>query len=204
MTSVHWTAESTKAFRYRVVSDFVLQIEKRMDQLGWTHKKLADALGVSKGRVSQILNNPGNMTLDLMIRCARALNLKVAAIAYDDGDQDNQRGPVSAEVFRISWEKLNKPLDVWSVQETNSVILNFDHDYDLHFHCFDITGADTCLKLPSYRFPLGNLPRFSPDIKVLTRAIGEYSVSLESEPSYYPLETPPNPSVLHLLQSSRS
>lgn len=204
MSNQHWTAESTKAFRFRVVSDFLLQIEKRLEQLEWTHNQLAEALGVSKGRVSQILNNPGNMTLELMIRCARALNLKVAAIAYDDGDLDNQRGPISSEVFRISWEKLNKPLDVWSVQETTTVILSLDHDHDLHFGCFDTTGVDACPKLHNYRSPMENLLKFSSDIKGLRRGIGEYSASSGLEPSLFPLATTRSQSVLRPLQSSQS
>ena len=58
----HWTANKTDAFVYRIASDFIVQLEKKMD--GQVNQSdLAKRLGVSKGRVSQVFNNPGNLTL---------------------------------------------------------------------------------------------------------------------------------------------
>lgn len=113
----HWTEKSTKDFLYRIASDFVEQVELRLEAKNMSRSDLAASLGVSKGRVSQLLNNPGNLTLEMIIRSARSLGMKVALVAYDDGDQKNERGPITAEVFRICWERCGKPADLWFVQE---------------------------------------------------------------------------------------
>jgi antitoxin component HigA of HigAB toxin-antitoxin module len=79
----HWTAASTSDFLYRVTSDYVRQLEKMMEASGTKQAELANALGVSEGRVSQVLNNPGNLTLKKVIEYARALGKKVAIVAPD-------------------------------------------------------------------------------------------------------------------------
>jgi transcriptional regulator with XRE-family HTH domain len=127
MKTTHWTEKSTKDFLFRIASDFVEQLEAKMESKGWTKAQLAKALGVTKGRVSQIINNPGNLSLDMIIRCARVLGMKVAIVAYDDGDERNERGPVNSEIFRICWENVGKPRDFWSLQEmaqSNRMIIN--------------------------------------------------------------------------------
>lgn len=116
----HWTEENIKDFLYRISYDFVVQLEERLEQLNMKKSDLAKKLNVSKGRVSQLLNNPGNMTLDLMIQYARAVGLKLSVLAYDDDDKDNERGPINADVFRICWERANKPSDLLALQEPQS------------------------------------------------------------------------------------
>jgi transcriptional regulator with XRE-family HTH domain len=107
----HWTAESTKDFLYRIASDYIDQIQKRMDLVPISQSELARTLGVTEGRVSQILNKPGNLQLEKIIEYARAVGMKVAVVAYDDGDPDNRRGPISSEIFNICWEFAKRPTD---------------------------------------------------------------------------------------------
>lgn len=113
----HWTERSVDDFLHRIASDFVTQLENKIESEPLSKIKLAEKLGVSKGRVSQILNNPGNLTLRMIIKCARALGMKVAIIAYDDSDKKNERGPVNSEIFRVCWENFGKPLDFWSLEK---------------------------------------------------------------------------------------
>jgi len=110
----HWTNESVKAFLYRISFDFVTQLENMMDADGVKPNELAKRLGVSKGRVSQILNNPGNLTLRTVVEYARALDVKVAIVAYDDDDVDNDNGPVNPQIFAACWERSGKPTDFFS------------------------------------------------------------------------------------------
>ncbi|MBI4468188.1 MAG: XRE family transcriptional regulator [Acidobacteria bacterium] len=112
----HWSEQSTADFLYRIASDFVVQIEAKMESKRLSKSRLAQALGVSKGRVSQLLNNPGNLGLVTIVRCARALGLKVAIVAYDDADRDNTKGPIISDVFRICWENAGKPQDFWALE----------------------------------------------------------------------------------------
>ncbi len=113
----HWTERSVDDFLYRIAADFVMQLEKRIESEPLSKTKLAQKLGVTKGRVSQILNNPGNLTLRMIIKCARALGMKVAVVAYDDNDRENELGPVNSEIFRVCWENSGKPVDFWSIEK---------------------------------------------------------------------------------------
>ena len=118
----HWTASSIKNFVYRVASDFVLQIEKRMDKENINQKELAERVELSEGRVSQILNNPGNLTLKKMVEFARGLGMKLAVVAYDDADPENVNGPINSEIFQLCWERSGSPTDFFDVSETTQVM----------------------------------------------------------------------------------
>jgi len=115
--TTHWTEKSTADFLFRIGSDFIAQIETKMETLPMKQNELAEKLGVSKGRVSQIFNNPGNLTLSMIIKCARAVGMKPSVVAYDDGDKENKYGPVHSELFRLCWEHSGKPRDIWSIKK---------------------------------------------------------------------------------------
>jgi hypothetical protein len=85
--------------------------------LHWTEKNV---------RISQIFNNPGNLTLNKIVQYARALGLKVAVIAYDDGDHINKNGPISSEIFNICWENAGKPKDFFGLQTSRSKLFTSD------------------------------------------------------------------------------
>jgi transcriptional regulator with XRE-family HTH domain len=111
----HWTTRDRGAFLFKVLDDFTVQLEKKMDSLNMTRGKLAKRLNVSKGRVSQVMNNPGNISLRVAITYARSLGMKVALIAYEDGDPKNLKGPINAEIFANCWDKCGKPRDNWEM-----------------------------------------------------------------------------------------
>jgi transcriptional regulator with XRE-family HTH domain len=113
----HWTARSVDDFLYRIAADFITQLESKMKSEPLSKAELAQKLGVSKGRVSQIINNPGNLTLKMMIKCARCLGMKIAVVAYDDGDRENERGPINSEIFRVCWENSGQPKDFWALEK---------------------------------------------------------------------------------------
>lgn len=129
--TVHWTEESAKDFLFAIALDFVDQLEAKMEAMGWDRAKLAQKAKVSKGYVSQVLNNPGNLSLDTIVKFARALKLKVSVVAYDDGDESNERGPINAEIFRLCWERANKPADMWSFRESLQVAVKA---VDCHYY----------------------------------------------------------------------
>ena len=114
----HWTERSVNDFLYRIGADFVRQIEKVMEETGTTNVALAEKLGVSASRVSQVLNNPGNLTLRAVIRFARAFGHKVSVVTYDDGDPQNETGPVRAEIFASCWESAGRPSDYFQTSES--------------------------------------------------------------------------------------
>jgi transcriptional regulator with XRE-family HTH domain len=110
----HWGTRTDDDFLYQVAFDFVAQLEDSMEakQLRAT---LAKNLGVSKGRVSQILNDPSRLRLENVVRCARALGLKVSIVAYKDPRKaDDDSGPVPPQVFVKCWENANQPTDLFA------------------------------------------------------------------------------------------
>ena len=113
----HWTARSVDDFLYRIASDFVRQIERAMEESRTSQAKLAEALSVTEGRVSQVMNNPGNLTLRKVIEYARVLGKKVSVVAYDDDDPQNLNGPINSEIFTLCWEKAGKPVDFFAFDE---------------------------------------------------------------------------------------
>jgi transcriptional regulator with XRE-family HTH domain len=110
----HWGTRTEKSFLYQIGFQFVTQLEDIMktEKIGRT--ELAEKLGVSKGRVSQILNDPGNLTLKTIVRYTRALDRQVSIVAYSHKDTEND-GPVHPEIFVACWELADKPTDFSSV-----------------------------------------------------------------------------------------
>jgi transcriptional regulator with XRE-family HTH domain len=95
-----------------------------MDEARVTQSSLAESLGVTPGRVSQVLRNPGNLTLKKMVEYARSLGMKVSIVAYDDDDPQNENGPINSQIFNVCWTKAGKPNDFFSVQDSLNVIRN--------------------------------------------------------------------------------
>jgi hypothetical protein len=122
-TNAHWTATSVDDFVYRISSDFALQIENKMDEEDITQSCLAEKLGVTPGRVSQILKDPGNLTLKKMVEYARSLGMKVSVVAYEDGDIHNRRGPINSQIFNRCWQKAGKPTDFFSLQQSTATVI---------------------------------------------------------------------------------
>lgn len=107
----HWTEGSVRDFLYSIASDFIDQLQKQMDEMPLSQAQLATRLGVTEGRVSQILNKPSNLKLEKIIEYTRAVGKKVAIVVYDDGDPANKQGPLPAGIFNICWERAQKPLN---------------------------------------------------------------------------------------------
>jgi predicted XRE-type DNA-binding protein len=111
----HWTERSTAAFIHRISFDFVTQLMKRMDQVPINQTELAKRLHVTRSAVSQFLNKPGNLQLVNAVEYAKGLGLKVALVAYDDGDPRNLRGPISSEIFEQCWKLQGAPVDYFEL-----------------------------------------------------------------------------------------
>lgn len=118
----HWTAKSTDAFVFRISSDFVAQLHVKLEAKGISQSQLAKRIGVTIGRVSQVLNDPGNLTLKGTVKFARALGMKVAVIAYDDGDPMNNKGPVSSEIFHACWSNAGAPRDFFELANSGGLV----------------------------------------------------------------------------------
>lgn len=113
----HWTQQSTADFVYSISSTFVAQIETKMEDEAISRSEFAQKLNKSSGRVSQILNNPGNLSLRVMAEVAGSLGMKVGVIAYDDHDPSNENGPIDPDVFVNCWEHAGRPANLFDVED---------------------------------------------------------------------------------------
>jgi transcriptional regulator with XRE-family HTH domain len=113
----HWTSNSVEDYRFSVGFNFCESILTRMHEKHMSQKKFAKRLGVTEGRVSQILNHPGNMTLSSMIKWAKVVGMKVSVLAYNDGDPKNLKGPIPEYVFIKCWELNKKPSTMFDLTE---------------------------------------------------------------------------------------
>lgn len=108
---VHWTEQSVDSFVHRITFDFTTQIEQAVP----SQDELARKLGVTEGRVSQILNS-SSISLKNIVKSARAIGRKVALVLYDDDDPSNTNGPVSSQIFSVCWERAGKPTDFFALE----------------------------------------------------------------------------------------
>jgi len=113
-TNKHWTAKNARNFMFRIGADFVSQI---LDNIN-SQNELVDKLRISKGRVSQTLNNPGNMTLETMVKYAQAINMKVAVVIYDKDIEDR---PVHSKIFYDCWVSKGYPRDAFELAAQQSL-----------------------------------------------------------------------------------
>ena len=70
-----------------------IKVRSRMEELGWTQKRLAEALGCTQQHISILLNGKVNMTLETLAKLEKALdfNLIGEALALTDGYQTTSK-----------------------------------------------------------------------------------------------------------------
>ena len=81
MTGQHWTNRNVDAFAYAVASNFIAQLETKLDVENMEDKTLAMRAKVSPAYISQIFSSPGNMGVKTMAKLTNALDMKFAIVA---------------------------------------------------------------------------------------------------------------------------
>jgi hypothetical protein len=111
----HWTENNPLRLVRSISSDFVAQLETRMEEFdGFTHAELAKRLSVTLGRVSQMMNSPGNFTLKNGVVYANACDMDIAVVAYPK-ESVNTNAPISGDVFRACWEIAGCPTNMFEI-----------------------------------------------------------------------------------------
>jgi len=161
----HWGNRSLKDYLFQVSSQVVTQVLEIMELEQIGRSKFAKRLGVSKGRVSQILNHPGNLSLESIVRYARRLDRKVAIVLYDDGDPRNKKGSVLPQIFVASWKQSGEPRNFFELNDPratrNLVVFNkdwashpgTDHPYGLG-HLVGGAVSPTSANVPNFPVPV--------------------------------------------------
>jgi len=132
LTSKHWTAESIEDFTFRIASDFLAQVETKIEAGEITRAELAHRLSRTPGRVSQLFNNPGNLTVTSAVRLVRAAGMKVALVAYDDNDPQNNNGPINSEMFSRCWTYMGAPKTFFEFASATASVGNCVNAYTVN------------------------------------------------------------------------
>jgi len=61
-----------------------LKILNRLDDLGWTKKKLADEMGILPQQVTKFVSGKENLTLETQIKLQEVLNIPILATYYEN------------------------------------------------------------------------------------------------------------------------
>jgi len=118
----HWTAKNIANYVFSIGADFVAQLEAKLEESHIAQNALSTALNITKGAVSQALNNPGNLTIRSMVKYARAVGMDVSVVLYKKTDELKEWGPIHADIFRICWERAGKPKDFFEVQSLPATV----------------------------------------------------------------------------------
>jgi hypothetical protein len=59
------------------------------------------------------------------VRLVRAAKMKVALVAYDDNDPENQNGPVNSDLFYRCWKYMGAPKTFFELANTVAPAGNF-------------------------------------------------------------------------------
>jgi predicted XRE-type DNA-binding protein len=154
---LHYTSFNQDAFIGSVTSDFVAQIAQRLEKSDMSQSEFAQKLGVSESEVSQVLNlNRINLTIKKMTRFARAVGMKIAVVAYDDHDPNNEHGPVGSEIFTAAWERFGRPrnLFIFSDMQNRCIV---SHTFQPPWAWWNSTSADshsTVMQLPGFMYKM--------------------------------------------------
>lgn len=133
-TTTHWTKTSLENFKYRIISDFLMQLERKMETEDLSRKGLAQRLSLSAGRVSQILNGAtDNFEILSVIKYAKALDMNVSIVAYENSDPDGTHGPIDSEIFTKCWERQGKPVDFFDLEKRNENHSEIQPDFADYF-----------------------------------------------------------------------
>ncbi|MEV4443179.1 helix-turn-helix transcriptional regulator [Streptomyces sp. NPDC049577] len=84
---------ATKAAGERLARQATASLAGLLAERGMTRKDLADCMGVSPGRVSQILSGGENLTLRSLAAVAESLDARVEITFYDPPEQRDHTPP---------------------------------------------------------------------------------------------------------------
>jgi len=98
------------------------RIRRVREARGWTQEKLADAAKISKSFLSEVENKGKNISLDLLLRVATALQASVEYLATGAGDEAKARKPVvipaelseAAEQLHLSFQQTIDLLEAYN------------------------------------------------------------------------------------------
>lgn len=71
----------------RESQQIAIKVLKKLDELGWSKKDLADALGVVPQQITKIVSGQENLTIDTQIKLQNVLDIPILASYYERKEQ---------------------------------------------------------------------------------------------------------------------
>jgi hypothetical protein len=185
LKSEHWTAGSIENFTYRIAADFLSQVETKIENGEISRAELAQRLSRTPGRVSQLLNNPGNLTVTSAVRLVRAAGMKVALVAYEDNDPDNNNGPVNSAIFNQCWKNMGAPTTFFEVVNTATSLGNCFNAYVVNGNNLTVVNGSNMTITTTGPIPINASPLWAAHTGVTN---GNANVS-SSTPTPFPYQS---------------
>jgi transcriptional regulator with XRE-family HTH domain len=109
-------------FRGGLMSTVGERIREVREARGWTQEKLAGAARISKSFLSEVENKGKNISLDLLLRVATALDASIEYLATGGGDEAKSRKSIvippelsqAAEQLELSFQQAIDLLDAYN------------------------------------------------------------------------------------------
>lgn len=121
---------------HRFAFNIALKILERLDQLGWSQRQLAEALGVSPQQVNKWVRGKENFTIETLIKIGKTLNTSFIEVPHLTSNlQDNQKFigvPVIKNIQgRVARYSLKKKLNFDNPQASR---------FSIHFETLNIAA----------------------------------------------------------------
>lgn len=89
----------------RESQQIAIKVLKRLDEIKWSQKALAEALEVSPQQVTKIVSGKENMTIETQVKLQNILNIPILASFYENREKETQE-KVIALATKIAYSQV--------------------------------------------------------------------------------------------------
>ncbi len=86
--------------RLRESRQIALKVLNKLDDWGWSQKKLAEEMGVTPQEITKIVKGRENLTLETQVKLQAVLDIPILATYYEKKIDDNLRLKVKNKTYR--------------------------------------------------------------------------------------------------------
>lgn len=111
----------------RESQQIAIKVLKKIDELGWSKKDLADALGVVPQQITKIVSGQENLTIDTQIKLQNALDIPILASYYERKEQ-HVKSTVVFEKKNIAYPVKKRPATNYSCSDKKTRMIKMEFD----------------------------------------------------------------------------
>ncbi|HRG00249.1 MAG TPA: helix-turn-helix domain-containing protein [Bacteroidia bacterium] len=109
----------------RESQQIAIKVLKKLDELGWSKKDLADALEVAPQQITKIVSGQENLTIETQIKLQNALDIPILASYYEKKEQQ-VKNTIVFEQKKIAYPVNRKSVTNYSRSNTKTRMIKMD------------------------------------------------------------------------------